>query len=165
MKRPSRGSTVKQYAYATRLLSGAAVSKKEAALLSGYSMKMAENTKAKIENTGGFNNAIVKLAAESNNLLLGIIAEFKERGLEEFSNKDLISALNAMSGAWDRIEKRNEPKDPNKLLEGNPLRAIFTERTRTVELEPAKAPVATDVKRIREATVVSAKGEEIDMDF
>lgn len=166
MKRPSRGSTVKQYAYATRLLSGGASSKREAALLSGYSMTMAKNTKAKIENTEGFNNAIAKLAADSNNLLIGIIAEFKARGLDEFTNKELIAALNAMSNSWEKIDKRNHPEE-KPLLE-NPLRAIFTERTRTVEIGPAKesAPASVPVpSSIREAVVVGDSAEKIDMDF
>jgi len=112
MKRAKKGSTVKQYAYATRRLNGQGKSKKEMALLSGYTMSMAENAKHKIEETEGYQNAVVVLAAESNNLLLAVMAEFKARGLEDFSNKDLNAALNAISNAWDRIEK---VRAPNKM--------------------------------------------------
>ncbi len=139
MKRPQRGSTVKQYAYATRRLSpGKAQSKKELALLSGYSMTMANNIKAKVEDTDGYKNAITVLAAESNNLLLEVLNQFKVRGLSEFTNPELIKALNAISGAWDRIEKT---RAPNRLQtpEGNPLRAILQQRveTRTMTIEQA----------------------------
>ncbi len=169
MKRPSRGSTLRQYAYATRRLSpGSVTTKKEAALLSGYSQTMAENVKAKIENTDGYQNAIQVLAHESNNLLLEVMAEFKTRGLSDFSNKDLNAALNAISGAWDRIEKT---RAPNKLKtpEGNPLRGVFTERVttreRTATIETIKEETANaDQGEIRDAEVVT-KVEEDPMDF
>lgn len=148
MKRPQKGSTIKQYAYATRRLNGDGVSKKEIALKSGYTMSMAENAKAKIEDTEGYKNAVIQLATESNNLLLAVMAEFKARGLKNFSNKDLNSALNAISGAWDRIEKTRAP-NKMKTPEGNPLRAVFTKRveTQTAVFEPApeeSAPASSD---------------------
>lgn len=148
MKRTKKGSTVKQYAYATRRLSGQGKSKKEMALLSGYTPSMAENVKNKIEDTEGYQNAVIGLAAESNNLLLAVMAEFKARGLKDFANKDLVAALNAISGAWDRIEKT---RGPNKLRtpEGNPLRAVFTERVRTVAIDNTPA---TEVPATPEAT-------------
>ncbi len=144
MKRPKTGSTLKQYAYATRRLSpGNMSSKKEIALIVGYSKSMAENVKAKIEDTEGYQNAIGVLAAQSNNLLLGILAEFKSRGLKDFTNKDLNAALNAMTTAWDKIEKKRAPdqaKDPQKNL----LRGVFTRRVETqtavITAIPAAAP-------------------------
>lgn len=144
MKRPARGSTVKQYAYATRRLSpGNAQSKKEIALLSGFSMSVAENVKAKVEDTQGYQNALVQLASDSNNLLIGVIAEFKSRGLKEFSNADLVKALNAISTAWEKIDKKRAP-DANRTPEGNPLRAILQRRvetqTVTVEEIPKQTP-------------------------
>jgi len=128
MKRSKSGSTIKQYAYATRRLNGQGKSKKEIALLSGYTPSMADNAKAKIEDTEGYQNAVIVLAAESNNLLLGVMAEFKARGLKGFSNSELTKALNAISGAWDRIEKKREP-NKMKTIEGNRLRSIFTTQT------------------------------------
>lgn len=89
---------------------------------------MADNAKAKIEDTEGYQNAVIVLAAESNNLLLGVMAEFKARGLKGFSNSELTKALNAISGAWDRIEKKREP-NKMKTIEGNRLRSIFTTQT------------------------------------
>lgn len=168
MKRPQKGSTIKQYAYATRRLSGQGNSKKEIALLSGYTQSMAENAKAKIEDTEGYQNAVIQLATESNNLLMAVMAEFKVRGLSDFSNKDLNAALNAISGAWDRIEKTRAPNQM-KTPQGNPLRAVFTERTRTVEIGLAKEaatanePTPTPVPEgdVREAEIV----EDDPMDF
>ena len=155
MKRPQRGSTVKQMAYATRMLGGQAVSKKEAALLSGFSMSVAENAKYKIEDTEGYKNALLMLHTRSNNLLNQLLVEFELRGFNEFSNKDLISAVNAISTAWEKIGKtRAAPamKDPEK----NPLRAIFTQRseTRTMVLEPANAPV-----KVHEAEAAGAPAD------
>lgn len=165
MKRPQKGSTIKQYAYATRRLSGQGSSKKEIALLSGFSPSVADNAKAKIEDTEGYQNAVIVLATESNNLLLAVMSEFKARGLKNFSNKDLNAALNAISGAWDRIEKT---RAPNKLKtpEGNPLRAIFTERTRTVEIETAKeSATAKEPTQIPQEDVQEAEVVDDPMDF
>lgn len=157
MKRPRKGSTVKQYAYATRRLNGEGRSKKEIALRSGYTLSMAENAKAKIEETEGYQNAVIQLATDSNNLLMAVMAEFKARGLKDFSNADLTKALNAISGAWDRIEK---VRAPNKLKtpDGNPLRAIFTEKTVT------KTAVVESVPR-EQAVVKEAELVDPDLDF
>jgi hypothetical protein len=115
------------------------------ALLSGFSPSVAENVKHKVENTEGYKNAVIELATKSNNLLLAAMAEYEARGLKNFSNKDLNAALNAISAAWDRVEKT---RAPNKLKtpEGNPLRAIFTERvtTRTATLEPIEEPATAE---------------------
>ncbi len=158
MKRPQRGSTLKQYAYATRRLSpGKVDTKKEAALLAGYSMTMAENAKAKIEDTEGYKNAVVVLAHKSNNLLLAVMTEFEVRGLSEFSNKDLNAALNAISGAWDRIEKTRAP-NKMKTPEGNPLRAVFTKRVETqtavIEEMPREETATADSPEYRDAEIV-----------
>lgn len=144
MKRPQTGSTPKQYAYAQRRLNGDGRSKKEMALLSGFSPAVAENVKAKVENTEGYQNAIIELATKSNNLLLACFAEYQARGLKNFSNKDLNAALNAISGAWDRVEKTRAPSKM-KTPEGNPLRAVFTKRveTQTAVFESAPEEPAT----------------------
>lgn len=125
-------------------------------------MSMAENAKEKIEDTEGYQNAVIVLAQKSNNLLLGVMAEFEARGLEEFSNKDLNAALNAISNAWDRIEKVRAP-NKMKTPEGNRLRGIFTretvKETAILESSPAEAPVATEAEVIKNAEVV---GDPID---
>lgn len=160
MKRSRRGSTIKQYAYATRMMNGQATSKKEAALLSGFSMSVSENVKNKIEDTEGYRNAIGALAAESNNLLVSVMMEFKSRGLKEFSNKDLVSAMNAITSAWSKID---EKRAPNRMQtpEGNPLRAVFMKKTETLTLEPAAPQPVSTV----EARIIDVKEVDPAMDF
>lgn len=167
MKRSKTGSTIKQFAYATRMMNGQAGSKKEAALLSGFSMSVAENAKNKIENTEGFKNAIQVLAFRSNNLLVAVMSEFETRGLGTFTNKDLVAAMNAITSAWSKIDEKRAPNQM-KTPEGNPLRAVFTRRveTQTAVLESAPpSPVenaASATEGLREApTKVTA----IDLDF
>lgn len=144
MKRPRGGSTVKQFAYATNLLGGRGKTKDEIARMSGYPPSVAANAKAKIESTEGFKNALIVLATKSNNLLLAVMSEFEARGLKGFSDADLIKALNAISGSWERVEKARAPARL-KTDEGNPLLAVFQERTtvrtRTAVVEAAPAPV------------------------
>lgn len=139
MKRRKGGSTIRQYAYATRMMNGQAGSKKEAALLSGFSISVAENAKHKIEATEGFKNAMQVLAYRSNNLLVAVMNEFEARGLTTFSNKDLVAAMNAITSAWSKIDEKRAP-NKMKTPEGNPLRAVFTRRVETqtaaVELAP-----------------------------
>lgn len=152
MKRPQKGSTIKQYAYATRKLGGQGSSKKEIALLSGFSPSVAANAKNKIESTEGYHNAVAVLAHESNNLLLEVFAQFKARGLDEFSNKDLVGALNAIASAWERIDNKRAP-DRMKTPEGNPLRRVFERRVETqrvTEEEVKEEPTHV------EATVIDA---------
>jgi len=164
MKRPRKGSTIKQVAYATRMMNGQAGSKKEAALLSGFSMSVAENAKVKIEDTEGYQNAIIGLATESGNLLQAVMAEFKARGINNFSNADLIKAMNAIAGAWEKIENR---RAPNKLKtpEGNPLRGVLMQRVETqtayLESSPSEAPVITPSSEMKDAEFE----EEDPMDF
>ncbi len=160
MKRPQNGSTPHQYAYATRRLNGDGSSKKEIALLSGYSMNVAENVKAKVEDTTGYKNAVIELAVKSNNLLLAAMTEFEARGLEGFSNAELTKALNAISGAWSHIEKHRAP-DQMKTVEGNPLRGVFQRRveTQTVTIEPAPVTPKEEVKN------TPTPVESIDLDF
>lgn len=171
MKRPRRGSTVKQYAYATRRLSpGSAGTKKEIAILSGFSTSVAENAKAKIEDTEGYKNAVIELAKKSNNLLLAVMAEFEARGLKEFSNSDLTKALNAIGTAWDRIEKVRAPSQM-KTPEGNPLRGVFMRRVETqtaiVEEVPSEKPATAEAIIVTPEALPAGKSDKTDddMDF
>ncbi len=86
---------------------------------------------------------------------MAVIAEFKSRGLTEFSNTDLIKALNAISGAWERIEKKRAP-DQMKTPEGNPLRAILQRRVETQTMT---------VEQIPQAAPTPVQAEEIDLDL
>ncbi|MES2409558.1 MAG: hypothetical protein V4509_04665 [Patescibacteria group bacterium] len=117
MKIPKKGSSMKQLAYARRVWGAEGSDKKSIALDVGYSPAVANSVVSKIESRKGFNNAIAQLAADSNNMALTVMSEFKARGLEDFSNKDLVSALNAIAGAWDKFNKgfkeSIEPKEDN----------------------------------------------------
>lgn len=162
------GSTPKQYAYATMRLTGQGGSKKEIARKAGFSHSVAKNAKYKIESTEGYQNAVIVLAHESNNLLLAILAEFKARGMKNFSNSDLIGSLNAMTKAWDKIDDKRAPSRL-KTPEGNPLRAVFTKRveTKTVrfEEETKKEKISNKEKATaREAEVIEPV-EVIDYDL
>lgn len=136
MKRPAHGATLKQYAYAQKLLNADGPSKKAIAMSVGYAPSVANNATTQIESTEGYANALIKLAHESNNMVLAAMTEYKRRGLEEFSNKDLNGAMNALAAAWDRINKQRAPEksDPN----ANPLRTIFMKR---VETQTVSVPV------------------------
>ena len=105
MKIPRNGSSLRQTAYAKRIWAGQGTNKKQVALDVGYGPNVANSIVSKIESKPGFNNAIAKLATESNCLALKVMAEFKARDMKEFSDKDLISSLNAITQAWDRFNK------------------------------------------------------------
>lgn len=162
MKRPKNGSTPQQYAYATRLLGGQGTTKKEIALMVGYPPSIANNASTKIEKTEGFQNAVLKLATESNNMVLAIMAEYKARGFTKFSNKDLNAALNATSQAWDRFNKQRAP-DQNRTPEGNPLRKVIMQKIENQTINNISTP--------KEAEVVESEVDEeerevdIDLDF
>lgn len=164
MKRAKGGSTIRQVAYARKLFNGQGKSKKEIALSVGYSPAIANNANAKIEETEGFHNAMAKLAADSNNLVLAVMEEYKARGLKDFSNKDLNGAMNAIAAAWDRIAKQRAP-NRNEDPETNPLRKVFMQKVenQTINMNPAPAVVveAEEVVTPEE----TPKEPEIDLDF
>jgi len=143
MKRPKNGSTVKQFAYANRLINGEGLSRKDIARSVGFSPSVARNPSQKIEKSEGFHNAMIKLATEANNMALAVMHEYKARGLKGFSNKDLNGALNAIAGAFERFNKH---RAPNKEKD-NPLRKILLERvqTREVSIVQPKEVVAEEV--------------------
>lgn len=146
MKISKTGATMRQVAYARRVWGGKAESKKQVALDVGYSPSVAQSCVSKIENHKGFNNAMAKLAAESNNLALSIMHEFKSRGVKDFSNKDLIGALNAIGGAWSRFngalkeeEAQNNPSKnrlKNIILQNIENQTVNTGPIREVEEVP-----------------------------
>jgi len=165
MKRPQKGSTVKQFAYAQKLFNGDGRSKKEIARSVGFSPSVSNNVHNKIEKTEGFQNAMIVMATRSNNLVLAAMAEYEARGFTEFSNKDLNGALNAIATAWERINKQRgegENKDPEK----NPLRKVFMQKVenQTINMNPVNTPSAVTVEatEVKEAETVE---EMPDLDF
>lgn len=160
MKRSKNGSSPKQYAYAMNKLGGNGRSKKDIALSSGYSLTMAKNAKSKIENTEGFQNAVLALAHDSNNVAMSILAEYKARGLKNFSNKDLNGALNAIGAAWEKFNKQRAPNGSNQPL--NPIKqAIFQKiENQTVNVTEAPASASRPETIEVEAEPVAAGVEE-----
>lgn len=140
MKRPKHGATLKQYAYAKKLLNAEGRSKKDIALSVGFSPSVASNVEAKIEKSEGFQNAIIALASESNNLVMGIMAEYKARGFKEFTNKDLAGALSAISKAWERFNREGDP-DRDKSPTGNKLKSIVLQRIENQTVNVTNKPV------------------------
>jgi len=117
---------MKQMAYAKRILGGQGISKKQIALDSGYSAAVANSVSSHIENKPGFNNAMSALAVDSNNLALAAMHEFKARGFKEFSNKELVGALNAIGSAWSKFNAQPKEKDPTET--GNKLRTVVLQQ-------------------------------------
>jgi len=138
------GSAEKQMEYAkVRIFSNKRPSKKRAALKVGYSLTTANSAVSKIESKPGYINAVSKLSNESQSLALDIMEEFKRRGIKEFSDKNLIGALNAIGNAWAKF---NAPPKINPKRDGaydsgkNPLRTVILQR---VENQTISAPATT----------------------
>lgn len=153
---------MKQLAYARKLLGGEGSSKKQMALNSGYSSAVANSVSSHIEGKAGFNNAMAALAVDSNNLALAAMHEFKARGFKDFSNKELVGALNAIGNAWSKFNA--EPKDRNSSPSGNKLRTVIMQQ---VENQTLNTGEVKDKKKKEPIEVVEVKVEEADdpMDF
>ena len=147
--RPSKhGSTPKQVAYARRLWGGGDYeSKKQLALDVGYSPSVANTVGQHIEKSRGFQNAMANLASESNSLALTIMHEFKALGVEDFSNKDLIGALNAIGSAWGRFNnalmKERDMDGPGTKLGGNRLRTVILQQVENQTVMPSGTVLRT----------------------
>ena len=120
MKIPRNGSSLQQTAYAKRIFGGQGKCKKQIALECGYSPAVSNSVSSHVEKTVGFHNAMAKLAVDSNNLALAAMEEFQARGFKDFTNKDLVGALNAIGSAWSRFnaplkEKGEGTTSTNKL--------------------------------------------------
>ena len=135
MKISKTGSSLKQTAYARRIFGAKGRDKKQIALDVGYSRYVAETPKSKIENTRGFNNAMAKLAADSNNLALSVMCELKARGFTDFTNKDLVGALNAISGAWKVFNLDTMKKDNPESGGTNRLRTVILQQIENQTLQ------------------------------
>lgn len=125
------GCTPKQEAYARRVWAGAGPDRKTIALDVGYTKNAANSIISKIESRPGFNNAMARLAAESGAMALSVMHEYKARGLQDFSNKDLNGAMNAIAGAWSKFTQERGPRNmdgPGTKLGNNKLRTIILQR-------------------------------------
>jgi len=152
MRIARKGTSLKQMAYARRVFGGQGKCKKQIALDCGYSPNVANSISSHIENKPGFNNAMAVLAAESNNLALAAMHEFKARGFEEFSNKDLVGALNAIGSAWSRFNTVTKKDNDNPS----------TNRLRTVILQQIENQTVLEGNKVVDVT---EKKEDDNLDF
>lgn len=124
-----------QMAYARRVFGGQGKCKKQIALDVGYSPYVANSISSHIENKPGFHSAMTALAVDSNNLALAAMHEFKARGFKDFTNKDLVGALNAIGSAWSRF---NTPiKSEGNSSSTNKLRTVILQQ---IENQTMQAP-------------------------
>lgn len=132
-------SADKQLAYAELRVLGPNQTKKKSALQVGYTETSANSVVSKIESKPGFQNAVFKLANKSNSLALAAMKEFERRGFTDFSNKDLVGALNAIGQAWERFN--NQGMKAAQVDDGkNRLRTLILQR---VENQTISAPAST----------------------
>lgn len=155
MKRPIKGHTPRQFAYAVKKLKGDGKSKKAMALEVGYPPSVAAKATEKIESTEGFANAMIELASKSNNIVLAAMHEYQVRGFKNFSNKDLNGALNAISTAWEKFNKVRAPDKKNDP-DFNPLKRVIMQKVENQTINVGTPPE-------KEAT--AEKVASIDMDF
>lgn len=131
-----RSCTVRQRAYAMKVFGGQGESKEQMALDSGYSPAVARSVVTHIESLPGFQNAMAELAHESNNLAMEVMHKLKARGFEDFSNKEMIQALTAISNAW---QKFTEPvKNSTRPSSGNKLRTVILKQLEVQDASPQK---------------------------
>jgi len=149
MPRTRKGeSTPRQFAYARRLFGGKGKDRKQIALDVGYTPTMANHVKEKIESTVGFNSAMMKLAADSNNVALAALHEFKIRGFDTFSNKDLVGALNAIGNAWSRFNPEARKRGDEDNQSKNRLRTVVMQHIENQTLNTGPIQEALPVEEV-----------------
>lgn len=121
-------STMKQQAYARRVFNADGVNKKQIALDVGYTPHVARSVTTHIESKPGFHMAISRLAAESNNLALSAIEEFKARGFKEFTNAEMISALKVISDSWAKFSMPAREVEKSNTSSTNKLRTVILQQ-------------------------------------
>jgi len=150
-------------AYARRVFGAKGDSKKNIALDCGYSPNVANSVGTHIESKLGFNNAMSKLALDSNNLALAAMSEFKARGFEDFSNKDLIGALNAIGLAWSKFNA--VPKERQASQSTNKLRTVILQQVENQTIAPDATTPATASSASEIVEVVEEAINDDPMDF
>jgi len=138
---PKHGSTNKQKIYALKSFAGEG-SKKQIALDAGYTLNAANSVKTKIESTTGYKNAMVEILKESDNVVLNVFAEFRDRGFKGYDNKELLAALSVITSAWakfNEVDSGGEGKEKHSKL-----RTIIMQQVenQTVNTLPAPEKVA-----------------------
>ena len=153
--------------YAKKRIFTTGKNKQKMALAAGFSPAVSATPKSKIEDTPGFKNAVSKLAVKSNNLALSILEEFDKRGVTDFTNKELIMALDSIGRAWDRFTappNRHSKSDPDFDNGKNPLRTIIlqTVNTQTIANPGEIRGVVVNEGEVVEDKVVDNVEEEDD---
>lgn len=139
--------TMKQTAYARRLLGAQGKNKKQIALDVGYSPYVANSVSSHIENKPGFHAAMAALAHKSGNIAMEAMEELQRRGFKDFTNAELTNALNAIGGAWARFNApmMDAPRDNG----GNKLRAIILQ-----QVENQTVNAGLQAPEVKEATPI-----------
>ena len=152
---------MKQLAYARKLFGAEGINRKQIALDVGYSSNVSNSIKTHIENKKGFHNAMSALAIDSNNIALSVMHEMKSRGFEDFSNKELTGALNAIGNAWSKFNTVPEQVKDSNRSDTNKLRTVILQQ---IEQQTQIIPSDTEV----ESKIIDIEPEEdksSDMDF
>lgn len=137
MRRTKTGFTPKQYAYAKNTLGGNGRSKKEIALVSGYSKSVAISVSEHIEKTEGFDNAMSALASESGNIMLAIFHRIKHhKNLDDADLPSLLKIVEVMGQAWERFIPKQKDNDT-----ANKLRSIVLNRIENQTVNQTIKPV------------------------
>ena len=161
-----RESSMKQLAYAKGILGATGINKKQIALDVGYSPAVANSISSHIENKPGFHNAMAALAVDSNNLALAAMHEFKARGFHDFTNKELVGALNAIGNAWSKFNAI--PKEKENNPSGNKLRTVILQQVENQNLQVSDKPLPaspTPVEDTSPSGVGKVGNVENPMDF
>lgn len=142
MKRYKNGSTMKQKAYARKILGAVHKTKKETALAVGYSMAVANSIKTKLEGTEGYANAVRDLAMETGDVVMHAYASIKNRDLDKEDLKTVLRAVEVLSNAFEKFSN-DRVKDDNSL-KNNRLRTVLMQR---VENQTINAGTIKETKK------------------
>ncbi len=152
-----KGSSPKQNAYARRSWGAEGKTKKEIALDVGYSPTSANSVVSKIESKPGYLNAIAQLAADSNQLALSVMYEIKARGFEDYTNRELVTSLSAIAGAWEKFNRGLREKENPDDKKGNRLRTIVLQNIKT-QTNITSAETTAPPEKVIETTAVEDPG-------
>ncbi len=135
MRRTKGGYTLKQHAYAMRMLAPSdAKSKAQMAREVGYSPSVALSVSDKIEKTEGFSNAIAALAAESGNVALKLMHKLKHQDIGDMSFEVAVDQLTKIAAVFEKFTpKQSKGDDKPNGLRDIILREVTPVESRTVE--------------------------------
>lgn len=135
MKRRKDGSTMKQYAYAVKRLSGEGKSRRQLALSVGYAESTANHPAERIESTEGYANAVIELANETGAGILGAIKRLHKEKIPTMQTDELLETVKTLTQAWSTFTAPIK-QDPEKAL---PYKALLLQHVenQTIQAKPA----------------------------